>query len=196
MYLLFVLYHNIIQLCDRINHLLPLSFVLLLSHALLFYTVSTLHFHAIVYIFFSYLSEKVKGENIQIFFFLYLLTYLPLLFNPSLRSEIQFVASSLSFDELPLTFLEMKIWWILFLFIWKCVYFTYILFWRMISLDIGFSVDVLFFLKALKCIILLFSGFQCLWEMTVFFVLLFSSMQSISLSLLDFKYFVLSLIFS
>ena len=45
----------------------------------------------------------------------------------------------------------------------------HILFWRMISLDIGFSVNVLFLLSALKRIILLCSGFQCLWEMTVLF---------------------------
>lgn len=45
----------------------------------------------------------------------------------------------------------------------------HILFWRMISLDIGFSVDVLFLLSALKRIILLCFGFQCLWEMTVLF---------------------------
>ena len=53
-------------------------------------------------------------------------------------------------------------------YLYKNVLF-HILFWRMISLDIGFSVNVLFLLSALKRIILLCSGFQCLWEMTVLF---------------------------
>ena len=106
LYLLFVVCH-IIQLCDRINHFLPLSFVLLLSHVLLFHSVnSPLPYKSMYFLHLSFRKSKRRKHPV---FFFNLLTYLPLLFDPSLRSEIQFVASSLSFDELPLTFLEMKV---------------------------------------------------------------------------------------
>ena len=61
-------------------------------------------------------------------------------------------------------------------------------------MDIGFSVDVLFFLSALKLIILLCSVWLPMSLRDDSFVLLFSSMQCISLSLLTFKYFVLWII--
>lgn len=118
-----VLYWFIFTSCFMSQHhttlwqnksLILLSFVLLLSHVLLFQSIN-FNSQAIVYSFFSYLSEKVKGENIQYLFCIYSHIFHCFLILPYIWGSVccQFPF----FWWTSLTFLEMKVWWILFFFI-------------------------------------------------------------------------------